>query len=96
MLYQVSMNVSSSPLILQNIPVSRLAIDHVNDRLVRLLHAPLLNPWLDLLVRRKLEHLVDFRGRANRRATDLDAASDEREGVDVGEITAIRGTAKIR
>jgi hypothetical protein len=82
----------SSTLVLQDVPVPRLTSFHIDDRLVRLLHAALLNPGLDLLVRSELQHLVDFLGRPNSRATDLDTARDERKGVDGGEVTAVRGT----
>jgi hypothetical protein len=47
-------------LVLQHIPVPRLSIDHINNSLVRLLHATLLDPWLDFLVSRKLQHLRDL------------------------------------
>lgn len=47
-------------LVLKHISVPRLAIDHVNDSLVSLLHATLLDPRLDLLVRSELQHLSNL------------------------------------
>jgi hypothetical protein len=52
----------SSILVLQDVPVPRLTSSHIDDRLVSLLHAALLNPGLDLLVRSELQHLVDLFG----------------------------------
>ena len=79
-------------LVLQHIPVPRLSIDHINDRLVCLFHATLLNPWLDLLISRKLQHLFNLLWRPNSRTTDLDSARDERESVNSWEVTTIRSS----
>jgi hypothetical protein len=79
-------------LILKHIPVPRLPIHKINHCLIRLLHAALLNPWLNLLVRGKLQHLRNLSWRADSRATDLDATTDEREGVDWGKFAAVRST----
>lgn len=82
-------------LVLQYISVPRLTSNHIDDRLVRLFHAALLNPRLDLLISRELQHLRNLIWRANSGATDLDTASDEREGVDSWKITAIGSTAEL-
>jgi hypothetical protein len=52
-------------LILKHIPVPRFPIHKINHRLIRLLHTALLNPWLNFLVRGKLQHLRDFGWRAD-------------------------------
>jgi hypothetical protein len=77
-------------LVLQHIPVPGLSIDHIDDRLVRLLHATLLDPWLDLLVSRKLQHLRNLIWRSDRRTTNLDTTSDECESVDSRQVTTVR------
>jgi hypothetical protein len=60
--------------------------------LVGLLHAALLDPWLDLLVRSELQHLSNLSRWANCRAADLDAGCDECESVDVGKIATVGST----
>lgn len=76
-------------LINQNIPIPRLPRFHIDNNLISVLQRPLLDPRLDLLIRRELQHFLDFVGRADGAAADLDAVGDERESVDGGEAAAV-------
>ena len=76
----------------KNVSVTSLAGLHVDNGLVGVLHAPDLDPGLDLLVGGKLEHLLDLVRSTNGTATNLDTAHDEGEGVDRGKVAAVRGT----
>lgn len=79
----------------QDISVPRLAGLHVDDGVVGVLEGTLLDPGLDLLLGGEVEHVLDLLGRTDSATTDLDAVADEGEGVDVGQVAAVRGTGKI-
>ena len=79
-------------LVNQNISVSRLAILHINNSLVRILHRPLLNPRLDILLNCKLQHLLDVLGRTNQASAQLELAHNEVECIDGGEFTRVRSS----
>lgn len=81
----------SISLVDQNVSVSGLAVLHVNNSLVRLLHWSLLDPRLNLLVNSELKHLLNIFWRSNCTTTNLDTSGKEGEGVDWREVTTIRG-----
>lgn len=76
----------------KNISVAGLASLHVNDGLVGLLHGALLDPRLDLVIDAELEHILNLGGRADGAATELDATTDQSEGVDGREVSTVGGT----
>jgi len=76
----------------ENVPVTSLSIGHVDNSLVGFLHRSLLDPRLDLLVGRELEHLINLSWRANGTATKLDAIGNKSESVDGRKVATIWGT----
>jgi hypothetical protein len=58
---------------------------HVDNSGVSVLHGPLLNPRLDILLRSDLEHVGDLLGRRDARSTEGDVGHNELEGGDDGE-----------
>lgn len=82
----------TSCLVDEDVSVASLASLHVNDGLVGVLHEPLLDPRLDLVVGGELEHVLNLGGGANGTATELDATADQGEGVDRGKVATVGGT----
>jgi hypothetical protein len=74
-----------------NVPVASLRVVHVDDSRVGVLHVPLLDPRVNLLLRGELEHVVDLSGGSNARSTEGDVLHDELEGADGGK-GLLRGT----
>ena len=79
-------------LVNKHIPVPRLPSHHILHSLIRVGHGPRLNPGLDALVSRQLQHIADLAGRPDERAADLDVAADEGEGVDGRQAAAVGRT----
>jgi hypothetical protein len=71
----------------QDVAVACLASLQVLDHLVGIFQRPFLDPWLDLLISREFEHLLDLTGRA-------DAVRDEREGVHRWEVATVRSAGR--
>lgn len=63
----------------QHIAEAGLASLHIENGLVGVRHGTLLHKWLDLVLGRKLEHLANDLGAANRGAGEATAAGDEGE-----------------
>ncbi len=80
-------------LVHKNIPISRLAINHVQQCRIRILEWHLLNPRFNSLIGSQLQHHLDLLGAADSTAPDIDAVGNQSEGVDGGKITAIRRAA---
>jgi hypothetical protein len=78
----------------QDVAVACLASLQVLDHLVGIFQRPFLDPWLDLLISREFEHLLDLTGRANGAAAKLDAVRDEREGVHWWEVATVRSAGR--
>lgn len=79
-------------LVHQDVSVSGLAVLHIHNGLVSVLHGSLLNPRLDVLLNSKLKHLLDIGGRSDKAAAELEATLDEGEGVDGRELTRVGST----
>lgn len=76
----------------QNVPVSGITLLHVDNGLVGILHVPLLDPRLDLLLGSELKHLVDLPRSTNGATSNLDARSNEGERIDSGKSACVGGT----
>lgn len=65
----------------QDEPVSWLALVEIHHRLVRVLHRVPVGPRMYALLYRELEHMSDFRRRADQRTANLDLLDYECEGI---------------
>jgi hypothetical protein len=79
-------------LVHQHISVSSLALLHIHNGLVGILHGSLLNPRLDVLVNSELQHLLDVLRSADKAAAELESALDQGEGVDGRKLARVGGT----
>ena len=80
------------PLVLEDIPVPSLSSLHIHNRRVSVLHRPLLDPWLNLLLSRQLQHLLNLPGSTNSRASNLESTHQEGKGVDRRKLATVRST----
>lgn len=78
----------------QHIAIPGLAILKVDQNLVGVFHRSLLDPRLDLLLSRKLKHILNLVRCANRAATDFDAVAKQGEGVDRWKVATVWSTVK--
>lgn len=78
-------------LVLEDVAVPGLASLELENGLVGVLHGHLLDPGLDLLLDRELEHLTDVIRGADEGAGELDAVEDEGELLDLGQ-TVVGGS----
>jgi hypothetical protein len=87
----VQSGISSSKLlqasasVLKNEPVPRHTLLEVHNGLVGILHRPLVDPRVDVLIRSKLQHLPDLRRGTDETAADLDLLQDESESHELGD-----------
>lgn len=71
----------------QSIPIPRLAMILIHNRLICIPHIPHLYPRLDLLFSREFQHLSNLIRRADAAAAEEDAVAGEDVGADLGEWT---------
>lgn len=79
-------------LVHQHVSVASLAVLHIHNSLVSVLHGSLLDPRLDVLLNSKLKHLLDIGGRSDKAAAELELTLDESEGVDGRKLTRVGST----
>lgn len=80
---------TNQPLVLKNVPIPSLAIIHVNNGIVGVLHRPLLDPRLDLFLSSKLQHLLDLSRRTDTTTSDLDSTHEQRKSIDVRQLALV-------
>lgn len=84
----------------EDVAESGLALLHIDDGLVGIAHWSELNPGLDALVGRKLEHLVDLSRAADERACETATLEDQAGGVErdslLGETNLHHGAVELQ
>lgn len=78
-------------LVHQDIAIPRFAFCHINNSFVGVLHWSRLDPRLDIVVHRELEHLLDLLRRPNAATANFDT-TQKCEGVDLRQFAAIGST----
>jgi hypothetical protein len=78
-LEDLAQEIRTSSLVLEDESVPGHTLLEVDDSLVGLLHGPLVDPGVDVLVSSKLQHLPDLSRGTDEAATDLDLLEDESE-----------------
>ena len=73
-------------LVHQHISIPRVPLVHIHHSLIRLLHRPLLNPRLHLLLHRQLQHLRNLMRRPNRTSPNLAALRNQAECVEARQL----------
>jgi hypothetical protein len=75
----LAQDIRTSSSVLENEPVPGHTLLEVDDSLVGLLHGPLVDPGVNVLVSSKLQHLPDLSRGTDKAAADLDLLEDESE-----------------
>ena len=75
----------------QDVAVTSIAVIHIQDSLVGILHGTLLDPGLDTLLSSEGQHLTNLIGATDQGTTQLQTLDDQCEGGDL-QSTILRGT----